>query len=628
MFRHTPRDTAIVLGLFPGYVIPAAANNDLQEQLFSNRKPYYETTANMSGGGDATQYYVSAAHRQEPGLALNTGARLQSIRANIDQAWSSRFKTSVNLNITRNTANRGISNNDNTGTSPIYMLGYTPSVLPLNTRDPVSGVFYRNPVKGGGVSVSNPFENYTYLQMTEDVFRQTGSVNQSFFAVQSPKHNVTLTLLGGFDRFQQSGTVVSPSFLQYEGNDNFFGRTVALNNESLNYNAQFNTTWVYNVSDKLSLTTSGGAEYASQKVNSYSQRSRGILPGTELTGQGTIDNSASLSRYKDQSIFANEQILALNNKLTVNAGIRGDRSSANANVRKFYFFPRASASYNLDGLGPVDNLKFRAGYGETGNRPTFGFRDITLSAGPILGGQATAISNLTVGNPLVKPETLREYEGGIDATLFGQRVQLEGTYYSRQITDLLLQPAVAPTVGVNFITVNGGKLRSEGFEGAITVVPINTQNMQWTTRATFQKGKQRVLDLPDNVPAFAVASSGYGSAYGRGFIREGELTTLIWGNAYVDPVTGAQVPMGCKLTNQCPTAVSREVVVGDANPDFQMGFNNSITFKRLTLSFTWDWRKGGDIASLTQSVFDEGGNSRDYTTPLTAENLPDRKSVV
>src|SRR5205823_37993 len=129
------------------------------------------------------------------------------------------------LNITRNSLNRGLSNNDNTNTSPIYGFAYTPGVINLDSVD-ATGTYVRNPFNGGGNGVSNPFETFRYLRLNELTFRQIGNLNASWSALSAAQHQVSVTATGGFDRVQISGDLFSPPFLEYEGSDGFFGRTV------------------------------------------------------------------------------------------------------------------------------------------------------------------------------------------------------------------------------------------------------------------------------------------------------------------------------------------------------------------------------------------------------------------
>src|SRR5258706_3521225 len=100
----------------------------------------------------------------EVGTATNTGRRLYSLRTNLDQSLAEgKIKVNVGLNITRNSSNRGLSNNDNTSTSPTYCFAYTPGVINLDSTD-AAGTFERNPFNGGGSTGSNPIENVQFLR--------------------------------------------------------------------------------------------------------------------------------------------------------------------------------------------------------------------------------------------------------------------------------------------------------------------------------------------------------------------------------------------------------------------------------------------------------------------------------
>src|SRR5439155_1347918 len=168
-------------------------------------------------------------------IARNTGARLYALRTNVDQAFlNGKVKVTSGLNITRNSLNRGLSNNDNTNTSPIYGFAYTPGVINLDSVD-ATGTYVRNPFNGGGNGVSNPFETFRYLRLNELTFRQIGNLNASWSALSAAQHQVSVTATGGFDRVQISGDLFSRPFLEYEGSDGFFGRTVRSEVNIFNY---------------------------------------------------------------------------------------------------------------------------------------------------------------------------------------------------------------------------------------------------------------------------------------------------------------------------------------------------------------------------------------------------------
>jgi hypothetical protein len=242
-----------------------------------------------------------------------------------------------------------------------------------------------------------------------------------------------------------------------------------------------------------------------------------------------------------------------------------------------------------------------------------------LRTGTNIGGTATLVQAAVAGNALIRPETLTELEAGTDVTFLKRRFQFEGTIYRRRITDLLLQPATIPSGGLGNLVVNGGELSNKGIELALTANAIQSRDLDLHLQANFTKNKQEIQNLPSFVPRFPAPGS-FGAAFGRNFISPGGETTWIWGNVPFDSA-GHALPIGTLVTNPRAVAFTRDTVAGNANPDFVMAFSGSLRWKRVTLGWTMDWRKGGDVADMTRSLWDEGGTSRDYDDPITRTTM-------
>jgi hypothetical protein len=266
------------------------------------------------------------------------------------------------------------------------------------------------------------------------------------------------------------------------------------------------------------------------------------------------------------------------------AGVRADRSSANGNTDKYFLYPKAAASYRLvKPFGGVDEVKLRAAYGQTGNRPLFGTKYLSDSTATI-GGNFGTLVPVQSGDPTIKPERQKEYETGIDATLANGRADLSLTVYQRNISDLLLVQTIGPSIGQQFrVFSSTSTLRNRGVEASLGLQPIRTRDASWLFRTTFALNRSKVTHL--SVPTFQ--TGGFGTSLGTFQIEEGKSATQIAG---------------------------REGVVGDAYPKFQMSFTNDIDYKALSLGFLFDWKQGGDIINLTEYLYDAGQNSKDFET--------------
>ena len=575
---------------------PTCPFYDWQGQLYGRTDPSWETLLSASGGVNNTRFFASLSDRQESGIALNTGARRTGGRINIDQTLGTKLTASLGVDVTHNGFKRGVGGNDNSGTSPIYTFGYSPAVIDLQAKD-ASGRFVSMPFNGGGSGTSNPFEVFNNIENNEDVWRQSGNIRVGYALLSTAKNTIQLSYLVGMDRFQQSANQYSPNFLQYEPADGFLGTAQQNSVDSYQFNQGFNAvhTWSPSTRFLTSATTSAGTSYETQRINTYRLRGRGLLPTRKVpTGAQDILISNDIVEFRDQSYYVNEQLLMLDDHLALNAGVRNDRSSADGDRAKFYQYPKFSASYRLTKplTSKIDEFKFRAAYGKSGNRPRYGDRDILYADGGLIGGNGSLVSNALLGNTGIKPEIMNELEYGFDGSFFGSRIGLEVTRYQRKITDLLLTFPLPPSSGLGNQIINGGQLSVLGSEGVLSMVPLRSRNFEWTSRIIYNTNIQRTDNIP--VPSFAVPGS-FGAPYGRNRIATNTRSTYIWANA----------PLG--LNNAV-----RDTIVADANPVHTTTFNNDFTYKKLTLSFLADWRNGGYVSDMTNNLYDEGGQSRDY----------------
>jgi hypothetical protein len=275
----------------------------------------------------------------------------------------------------------------------------------------------------------------------------------------------------------------------------------------------------------------------------------------------------------------------MDRKLLLTAGIRADRSSTNGNTSKFFFYPKAAASYRvIRPFGGLDEIKFRGAFGMTGNQPLFGAKFSPDTTGTI-GGIFGVLPGNRAGDPFIKPERQTEIEAGFDAQLAGGRAELNLSVYQRMISDLLLEQTLAPSSGQESrIFSSDSKLRNRGIEASLTLLPVQSRDVNWVFRTTFSKNKSVITRL--SVPTFQ--TGGFALSLGTYQIEQDSSATQIFGS---------------------------EGKVGDATPDFQMSFSSDLDYKRFTVGMLWDWKQGGDIINLTEFLYDAGQNSADYVGP-------------
>ncbi len=575
---------------------------DYQQMLYGQTDPTYETSANFAGGINNTRYFFSGLMRQEKGTLIHTGARRQSLRGNLDQQLGDKITISLGSTITRSFSQRGISNNDNALSSPIYALAYAPPVVDLSKKD-ATGRYVLNTFPSGALNTSNPFQTMDLLINNEDVYRQIFSSKVNYAAWSNAHNTLNFSLVAGADRFSSENYVLAPSELQFQRlgtvqAGNFPGTAIQGNGTSLQTNGTLSGSWAFSGLSIGTLTTTAGLQYETSEGNDYNIVGRGLGPNQKNAAGAsntTVSNSRSLIR--NQAAFAQEDLLLFGERLFVSAAVRAEKSSVNGFRDTVYYFPRVSSSYRLQNpFRGIGELKLRAAYGQSGNRPNYGERDLTVAQYGLIGGLLGYGLPGTVGNPLVKPEVMNELETGFDVSSWKDRLRFEATYFDRRIEDLLVRPQLAPSTGITGTTKNGGKMHSTGYEFAATIVPIQTGNLIWTSRTTYATNKAEITSFPAGVRPFRdnTAARGFGNAYGQLFYTPGYTISTIWGNIQKNGATVAQQP------------------IADANPQYTMNFSNDFNYKAFNFNVLAEYRHGGYLSNMTLNLYDEGGTTWDY----------------
>jgi TonB-linked SusC/RagA family outer membrane protein len=585
-------DSATILPFLVNGKLPVY---DHTQELAGNKPLGYETVFSLSGGSERTKFYTSAEIKDENGIIGNTGAARQALRVNLDQKLTDKLNLKLSTGFARSVTDKGFTNNDNLGASVTYALAYIPSFVPL-TQNP-DGSW---PAPAFSYAGANPLQTAALAVNNEQVLRNTSSASLTWMVHQSDRSSFQLVAAGGSDFFSQNATVFSPPELFFEAAKSTPGTSSRSNADSRFVNWNANAIHSYApVNSSWRATTSVGAQYEDRRLSRTSVTARGLLPGQENIDKGSVFGGQIelTSLERTFALYGQEELLALNEKLLITGGLRAERSSVFGNTDKFYLFPKVAASYRFPSLlGKDSDFKLRAAYGQTGNQPLFGQKFTSLNGRNTISGLATTVTGTTAGTLDLKPETVKEFEGGFDGTLAAGRVSFEVTGFVRHTTDLLLSRTPAPSTGYGTVFLNGGELKNWGLEASLGITPVQSRSFRWLSQTSFQLARNKVVSLP--IPNFRPFGAGFGLAYGEFFIEVGKPINQIIGttglDANGDPIVG---------------------FLGTSTPDFKIGFNNDISFKNFTVGMLWDWQKGGVAQNQTLSLYDCNQLSEDSGLP-------------
>jgi TonB-linked SusC/RagA family outer membrane protein len=573
---------------------------DVEEQIYGDKSLSYETDLSVSGGGERTQFFFSGLDQHDNGIMYGTGYDKQSLRLNVTHLAGSKLQLRANFNAVHSLTKRGISNNDNINVTPYFVLPATPSFFDF--QPDANGVYPRNPYLSQG---TNPLQTLGGFSLPEDVYRIITSVDATYTVFSMPTQSLRATLNAGLDSYSYNANIYSDPRLYWESADGFPGTASELTTTEQTAPVAFTLTHTYNqTSNAVTATTSAGVRYGYRYLRSDNVVGQNLLaPGQQNPNLATnVVAFPNRERTRTLSLFGQEEVLLLDQRLFLSAGILAQKSTNNADVNKLFYYPKVAASYRWPSLGPFEEFKVRAAYGQTGNEPVYAQKFQCLTGLTYTGQNAVAIQApcTVVPDPNLHPEREREIEGGVDATLLNSRVALSVTGYQKNITDLILQATLAPSTGWGTHVFNGGEIRNRGIEAALSGFPVRTKDLSWLARVTFTKNVGRVMSLPPELSSGFRPPNNFGFGFGSGFIKVGESPSQLYG---FDTTTGVLHALG------------------DLEPKFVMGFSSDVTVGNFHLYGLLDWRHGSSVVNVTQNGYDFAGTAPDSAESVERLNL-------
>jgi TonB-linked SusC/RagA family outer membrane protein len=335
----------------------------------------------------------------------------------------------------------------------------------------------------------------------------------------------------------------------------------------------------------------------------------------------SMDAQHGVDQKQLQAVFANAQV-GFKNFLFLDLTGRNDWSSTFAytsTLEKGYFYYSAGLSAVWSDMfkmpASIDFLRSRISYARVGNDiAAYSSRPAPFSMQQIAGVSRVVLNQLILYPGLhLEPEDNRAFEIGLEAHLLKNRITADITFYKNNNYKQYMEVPAPLGYKYNTYYLNMGNIQNQGWEATLTVMPLRNKAVSWTSTINFAANKNKIISLTNSRIVGADTSSmfvltNFGVNMFGSFIMEGGS----WGDIYsnkelVQNENGAyMLDAGGKL--QSRNAFKR---VGNPNPDFTLGWNNSIDYKNFNLSFLIDGRFGGKVMSVTQAVLDWYGVSEE-----------------
>lgn len=594
-------------------------NTDWQDLMYRNG---YVTSHDISvnGGTKGGNYSFGLGYYQDQGVIPTQKYTRYSLRGSIEQKLGDILRVGLTTN-----SNYNITNGTQVG---IYnVLTMTPIANPYN--------------EDGSLKRSITLPNDSYYTITRDVVENLddswvndrtaiGTYNNFFAELSCPwveglKYRVNLGLnyrsskVGAFTGEGVTSTTVdtpSTASLQHEETVNWAVENLLTYDRTFNDKHRLNVVGMFSAEE----TTYSKSHIAARDIPAeYMQYyNLGQAAGTITVNPGNWN----YQRYGLMSYMA-RAMYTYDNRYMFSATVRSDASSRLAKGHQWHTYPAVSVGWNIkeesfmDNVKWLDQLKIRAGYGQTSNQAVNPYSTLgSLSTRPYnFGptGYATGYYVSSLPNTELGWEYSSTWNFGLDFTLFQGRLSGTLEYYIQKTNNLLQSVNLPGTTGVGSYMANVGKTQNKGIEFTINGTILDNYNgWTWDASLNIYSNKNEITELASG--SLRDEANWWFVGYPIDVIYDYEKLGL-WnaddpdaqylqilepgGNLGMIKVkyTGERNPDGSPT--RAIGAEDRQIL--DTNPKFQGGFSTRVAYKGFDLNIIGAFKYGGILISTLHS---------------------------
>lgn len=587
-------------------------DTDWRKHVIKERATVQNYSLSVSGGNDVIKLYATAGYYSQDGQIDNNKFTRTSLRVNTDTKVTKWMKIGVDVGIRQATAKSPVMD------TPANIIGKALTMTPIMSGINADGTW------GYGINGTNPI-----------AMVQTGCTSNS----TAPEYTARATI--NIDPFEGLNIFGAYSWKHADSETNAFVKPYKTYENGV-FKGEFPTTGSSKSEQRTKTITKQfnlqgtyektfGKHYLKALLGFQSEqldysyilagRKNFYYDGYEELVNGdvsTMSNSSSKYGWALLSYFFRVNY-SFNDRYLLEVNGRYDGTSRFKKGHRWGFFPSVSAGWRISEehfFEPVkevvNNLKLRASYGELGNQSIDGYYPYasSIAGSPNYGywfdkELSTGVAQIQLANSMITWEKSKQFDIGIDAGLFNNRLNVNFDYYVRNITNMLQQFPVPLFVGMGAPWKNAGSMRNNGWELSISWRD-RIDRVNYYVNGNLSDVKNDVVDLfgKEYVNPTTITTEGeqYGSWYG--YVADGYFQTQEEINS--SPVYGGN-PKNVK-----PGYIKYKDISGiDGKPDGKIDKYDRTILGNPTPRYEFGLTLGGDWNGIDFSLFFQGVGKKD-----------------
>ncbi|MBN8576293.1 MAG: TonB-dependent receptor [Cytophagales bacterium] len=613
----------------PNFADPSllGRGTDWQDAVF-RVAPMQNHNITIAGGTEGTQYTVSGGFFKQDGIIIGSDFDRFTLRANIDSKVKEGIKIGSSIALSRKNE-RMISSDGGDGV--IAQAAQMAPHIPVRNFDgSFAGPEQQN------VSSQVSFNPVGLALLRNNTLLNNRVMTNLFADVQIIK-NLSFRTDLGIDYSNSMNKAFMPTFQ--------WGTLV---NNTSQFAQRADQNFYYNWTNSLRYARTVGrhdfavqlfAEAIKSEWEGFTAYKVGLPNDIPVMNQGEISNIPN-GGYKGWNTLVSQFTrvnYVFDDRYSFEATLRRDGSSRFGPNNRWGFFPSVSAAWNITkedffssiNTNTLTSMKLRASWGNVGNQEirNYAFGSALNSFNSYFGPAAI---NSAYSNPDIKWESTEMVNIGLDAELFSGRLQLAFEAYQKKTNNLLLQVNLPAIFGdqVAGPMANVGSMTNKGLELTITTVNIDKAKLRWTTNANISINRNRVTDMGGNAiynniywySGFQTAimtRAGYPVGQFFGYVMDGIFTSQEEILAHAVQIPSDNNPNVNKierttglwlgdikwkdLNGDGKITSEDQTVIGNPNPDFEFGFDNTFSYGPFTLNVFFTGVVGGDVLNFSRT---------------------------
>jgi len=614
------------------YAITKSADTNWWELLTQANAPMSQHSIDASGATETSQYAFNATFFSQDAVIKYQGYKRATIRLNSStKTLGDRLEVGENFTLSLDNRFGGFGNDgEQNAVSGAY------KHHPLLPNYDIAGNF----AGSRGLNLGNNYNPYaSQFRNQDDRTRRSRAFGNVYAQLTIAEDFKFKSSFGVNLTTNQRKDIGRPQPEYVEGN--------FINSQSSATSWDYEWTWtntlswakvlndVHDVSAYVGVEAiEGFGEYFGASRQRFPFQSTNIISYLDLGNQGTAGNYGNISKdfsLWSQFVQANYQY---DGKYLAQVTVRNDASSRFKSATNSAFFPAFSLGWRMSeedfmsGISFIDDLKFRYGWGKTGNQSIGDynaytqFRSSSYNSGyPIDGSSSSATLGYDpsqFGNPNAKWEATVSNNFGFDATLFDRAISVEFDLWNRTTSDLLLTVPVVYSAGdAGAPAVNVGEMYNEGIDFAMDWTK-DVGELQITLGGNISSYRNEVKKLDEfdtpifgsnrRVPALTRTAVGDPISSIYGFEVLGIFQSQAEADAWAPyGSTGYNAPGKFKyadINGDGEINDDDRTIIGNPHPDFVYGINLNLAYRNFNLNIFGNGVQGNDVYNYVRYFAD------------------------